>query len=326
MPLISIVMPTYRRPEFLREALRSVVAQTLGDFEVLVCDNAAQPESEAVVRAFADERLVYVPRERNLGMVANVYDGFRRARGELVMKLDDDDELHPDCLAVLSAPFRDDPELAVSASDFDIMDAQGADWPAGYEARARMMGRDRAPEGRLRPFSAAVARGTFEMVSALIRRSAIDWTAIEEQAATAYDVHLLLLAAQDAAAAHYSRRRLVRYRVHESSDTVQNSVPQAQGALFVREHALRSGRHTDVEALESTYRGTAVHLARALVREGRTSEARATLLRTRAVVPDVASLRLLALTALPGRLAAYSAQRRVQALALPGHRTTGRRP
>lgn len=315
MPLISVIVPTYRRPHYLTLALRSVLAQTFGNLEVLVCDNAAQDESARVVEDLADPRITYIPRPHDLGMVANVYDGLHRAQGEYVMKLDDDDVMEPDCLELLVAPFLADRSLAVSASDLSLTDVDGVFLEDLYRVRSRHTGRDRAPEGVIRPFTASVARGTIDMVSSLIRASALDWSTIDERAATSYDLHLLLSAAQDATSAHYSHRRLVQYRQHAGSDTVTRLVQQAEGSLFSREQALESGRHIDVEVLRSTIEITGLHLARALLQEGRTTEARAALRRTKCATPTTETMRLWGLSRLPApvgrRLAQHRARRAV---------------
>lgn len=55
-PLVSVVVPTYKRTAMLREALGSVLGQTLRDLEVIVCDNADDPETREVVASFDDDR------------------------------------------------------------------------------------------------------------------------------------------------------------------------------------------------------------------------------------------------------------------------------
>jgi hypothetical protein len=274
MPLVSVVVPTYRRPERLAVALDSVRAQTLRDFEVLVCDNAAQGQVAALVASLDDPRFTHVPRPRNLGMVENALDGFARATGELVMKLDDDDELHPSCLERLVAPFEGHPEIVLAASDFDVIDAGGRPWEEAHDELAALTGRDRAPAGCHRPFTALAARGTIHLVSALVRRSAVDWAAVDRRCGPSYDLHIALLAAADAATAHYDRSRLAAYRVHATSDTFAAPVGQLEGALFALRAALDGGRHTDVEVLEQQVDATAVRLARALLRTGQAARAR----------------------------------------------------
>ena len=53
MPEISVVIPTYKRPQSLVDTLESLQAQTFRDFEAVVVDNAASPETQAAAEAFA---------------------------------------------------------------------------------------------------------------------------------------------------------------------------------------------------------------------------------------------------------------------------------
>ncbi len=316
VPRISVVVPTYRRPARLAVALASLRAQTLTDYEVLVCDNAAQEEAADVVAALRDPRFTHLPRPSDLGMVENALDGFARAAGELVMKLDDDDELHPPCLERLAAPFEGRPEVVLSASDLDVIDADGRPWERARAELAALTGRDRAPGGYHRPFTALAARGTVHLVSALVRRSAVDWAAVDRRCGPAYDLHVALLAAGGATWAHYDRSRLAAYRVHATSDTFAAPVGQLTGALFALRAALESGRHVDVEVLEQQADAVALRLARALLREGQPARARAVL----DGVPPARwdAVRLLALSRAPSAVGGAVARSRARAAARRG--------
>lgn len=316
MPLVSVVVPTYRRPERLAVALDSLRAQTLRDVEVLVCDNAGQDEVAAVVGALDDRRFVHVPRPENLGMVENALDGFARSTGELVMKLDDDDELHPGCLERLAAPFAGRPDVALSASDFDVIDADGRTWEAARAELAAFSGRDRAAAGYHRPFTALAARGAVHLVSAMVRRSAVDWAEVDRRCGPSYDLHVALLAAADARTAHWDPSRSAAYRVHATSDTFTAPVEQLEGALFALRSALASGQHEDVEVLEHRADLVAVRLARALLRDGRPSRAREVMAGTSPARWD--RLRLLALTRTPPRLGAAVVTARGRRAAVAG--------
>ena len=88
-PLVSIVVPTYDRARFLSEALASVVAQTVEDWECVVVDDGSPtpvslPES-------VDPRIRLVRRPRNGGPAAARNTGLLEARGAFVTFLDDDD-------------------------------------------------------------------------------------------------------------------------------------------------------------------------------------------------------------------------------------------
>jgi glycosyltransferase involved in cell wall biosynthesis len=101
-PLVTTVIPTYRRPESLVAAVRSVLAQTVRDQRVIVVDDGGGlPELPD------DPRLVAVSLARNtavLGVVRNV--GIRLADSEFVAFLDDDNEWEPEHLATALAALR----------------------------------------------------------------------------------------------------------------------------------------------------------------------------------------------------------------------------
>jgi glycosyltransferase involved in cell wall biosynthesis len=101
-PLVTTIIPTYRRPESLPAAVQSALAQTIGDLRVIVVDDGGGlPELPD------DPRLVAVSLARNtavLGVVRNV--GIRLADSEFVAFLDDDNEWEPEHLATALAALR----------------------------------------------------------------------------------------------------------------------------------------------------------------------------------------------------------------------------
>ncbi|MGH2404232.1 MAG: glycosyltransferase family 2 protein [bacterium] len=95
-PLFSIIIPTYSRPDLLREAVGSVLAQTVGDFECIVVDDA----SPLPATVDADRRIRLIHRSRNGGPAAARNTGLSAATGRYVTFLDDDDLYTSDRLAV----------------------------------------------------------------------------------------------------------------------------------------------------------------------------------------------------------------------------------
>jgi hypothetical protein len=93
VPLFSIVIPTYNRSDLVQGAVRSVLGQTLNDFEVVVSDNCSQDDTRAVIEGFHDPRVRYV-RTPSHGVIADSWEFARtQAKGTLVMMLSDDDAL-----------------------------------------------------------------------------------------------------------------------------------------------------------------------------------------------------------------------------------------
>lgn len=90
-PFFSVVIPTYNRPEYLREAIQSVVSQTFADFELIVVDDSPEETARPVIESFADVRLSYVTNDHSSGGAGTRNAGIERARGTWVAFLDDDD-------------------------------------------------------------------------------------------------------------------------------------------------------------------------------------------------------------------------------------------
>lgn len=105
-PRVSVVVPTFDRPDMLGRALASVFSQTFTQWElILVDDNGVGTEAQRATAAFvatlpAEPRLSYVVHERNKGGGAARNTGIRHARGEFVAFLDDDDAWYPNKVAL----------------------------------------------------------------------------------------------------------------------------------------------------------------------------------------------------------------------------------
>ena len=98
-PLISIVIPTFNRPQLLIErALRSALAQDYSPLEVLVVTDGPDPLTEAALSAVHDSRLRALTLPYNAGPSAVRNFGVQEARGQWIAFLDDDDEWGPEKL------------------------------------------------------------------------------------------------------------------------------------------------------------------------------------------------------------------------------------
>lgn len=112
-PLVTILVPTYRRPSMLRRALVSVIGQTRNDFIVCILDNASDDGgTERVAREFTarDARFRYIRREKNIGGVENLILGLRLVETKYFSYLADDDIWMPEFLekAVFSLEKNED--------------------------------------------------------------------------------------------------------------------------------------------------------------------------------------------------------------------------
>jgi glycosyltransferase involved in cell wall biosynthesis len=84
-------MPVFNGEEFIEEAIKSVLQQTLDDLELIVIDDGSWDKSQAIARAFHDKRVRVLCHQTNLGLVHSRNEGLDNARGEFVAFLDSDD-------------------------------------------------------------------------------------------------------------------------------------------------------------------------------------------------------------------------------------------
>lgn len=117
VPKVSVLVPIYKtEPAHLRELIRSVLSQTLRDFELLMLDDCPLDPRESVVREFSDPRIVYAANERNLGITPSRNRLLDMARGEYLAILDHDDVCRPDRLEKEAAYLDAHPECGIVTS------------------------------------------------------------------------------------------------------------------------------------------------------------------------------------------------------------------
>jgi glycosyltransferase involved in cell wall biosynthesis len=114
MPKVSVIIPTYNRRDFVREAIASVLAQSYHDFELLVVDDGSNDDTAAVVQEFEGVRYVSQP---NRGVSAARNRGVELSNGELLAFLDSDDLWQPRKLACQVAFFAAHPEARICQSE-----------------------------------------------------------------------------------------------------------------------------------------------------------------------------------------------------------------
>lgn len=115
-PKVSVIVPTYNRPDRLRTALESLAAQTFQDFEVIVVNDAGC-DVGFVIAACADrQRITTLTHDRNRGLAAARNSGLRAAKGTYIAYLDDDDRYLPTHLETLVG-YLDRHECRVAYTD-----------------------------------------------------------------------------------------------------------------------------------------------------------------------------------------------------------------
>ncbi len=126
--LITTIIPTYRRPHYLKKAIQSVLSQTNQNFQIWVCDNASGDETAQIVAEFAkyDPRVRYFCHESNVGMLKNYEFGLSLVDTEFFSFLSDDDVFLPNFYDTALKEFKKHPDAGFVAGSTAIMTEQGS--------------------------------------------------------------------------------------------------------------------------------------------------------------------------------------------------------
>lgn len=121
-PLVSIVIPTYNRPDFLRRAIESCLAQTHRNFEIVITDNSVKDDSARMLAKISDPRIRYFSNGGNIGPWASSNRGVALASGKYIKFLMDDDLLKPRCLELMVAALERNPSAAIAMAPMELID------------------------------------------------------------------------------------------------------------------------------------------------------------------------------------------------------------
>ncbi|UFP96580.1 glycosyltransferase [Gloeobacter morelensis] len=226
MPKVSVVIPAFNALRYLPRTVDSALAQSFGDFEVLIVDDESTDGTADWVRTIADRR-VRLLEQKNQGAAAARNAGIRQARGEYIAFLDADDLWEPAKLERQVACLDARPEVGVVYTWVRVIDQDGE--PTGSLYRPGDEGRiwpQLVRVNNIYPSAAMVRRQCFERVGLfdLELRFAEDW-------------EMWLRIAADYAFA-VLREPLMRYRRHPQCKSKKSS---EAGLLKVMDKAFERG-------------------------------------------------------------------------------------
>ncbi len=125
-PLITAIVPTYKRPHYLRRAVYSILSQSFANFQVLIADNASGPETDQVVKELmeSDARVKVLRHSTNLGATANFHIALMHVTTPYVCFLPDDDFYLPSFFEHVLTLFTKYPELGLCAGEVLLIDQE----------------------------------------------------------------------------------------------------------------------------------------------------------------------------------------------------------
>lgn len=124
-PKISVLMPVFNGERYLREAVESILNQTLTDFEFIIIDDGSTDRSIEILSAYTDPRLKIIRNQANIGVSQSLNKGLDLALGEYIARMDSDDISLPERFARQVAFMDSHPEIAVCGTWVTMIDAAG---------------------------------------------------------------------------------------------------------------------------------------------------------------------------------------------------------
>lgn len=118
--LVSVIMPSYNTAEFIEETIKSVLAQTYDNWELIIVDDCSTDNTDEIVAAFlSDARIRYIKNDINSGAAVSRNRALREANGKWIAFLDSDDLWMPEKLEKQIA-FMKEKGYAFSYTDYMI--------------------------------------------------------------------------------------------------------------------------------------------------------------------------------------------------------------
>lgn len=122
--LVSVIIPIYNAEKYIAETVKSVLAQTYTDWELILVDDGSSDNSIAICQQFSDSRISII-RQKNGGVSSALNTGIRQAHGDYLAFLDADDLWLPEKLARHLAHLKSHPDVGVSFSPSSFINEEG---------------------------------------------------------------------------------------------------------------------------------------------------------------------------------------------------------
>jgi len=130
LPRASVVIPNWNGAQHLPVCLDALQGQTYPSLEIIVVDNGSTDGSQRLIEEeYPEVRLLAL--DRNLGLTGGNNAGFRSARGEILISLNNDTEIHPCFVEALTAALDEHPEAGMAAAKMLLFDRRDTLHSAG---------------------------------------------------------------------------------------------------------------------------------------------------------------------------------------------------
>ena len=264
-PLVSVIIPTYQRPDYFRQALASAAGQMYRNLDIFVTDNSHNEETKRVYeKCFADDSRIRYEHHPEYDMWGNWHrsNGYDNPEATYVNWLMDDDLFVPEKIATMMDVFFQNPDVVLVTSYRQLIDADGAPLPDQpwskplFQAPTRVKG-DEMGKALLVNMLNLIGEPTTPLIkkSAMLQNH-LGWTGHEgKYQISDFPTWLCVLSKGDVI---YLTEALSKFRQHANQQ--QKATPTYAGGMIcwglMLRHALSQGvfLHTDKDKKDAIMR------------------------------------------------------------------------
>jgi glycosyltransferase involved in cell wall biosynthesis len=206
---ISVVMAAFNAEKFIAEAIRSVLGQTITDFEFIIVNDGSTDKTREIIHSFHDPRIVYLE-QQNEGIAIALNRGLTKARGEYIARFDADDICYPQMLEKQYSFIKENISCVIVGSSVDYIDQDG-EFIFTYSLPCLIHEEIQAIKKKTCPFIHS---------SVLYRKDAVLKKGGYNRHAHSFEDHLLWLAILEEGEAFNLSESLIKVRLNPGSITI----------------------------------------------------------------------------------------------------------
>ncbi|MEM9543409.1 MAG: glycosyltransferase family 2 protein [Cyanobacteria bacterium P01_E01_bin.42] len=238
MAKVTVCIPTYNRQKLLKFAIDSVLAQTMTDWEAIVCDDGSTDDTPDLLAGYRDDRIRYLRHPDNIGKSNNMRSGFAAATGEYFIKFDDDDRLTPEFLEKTTAILDRDRAVDFVGTDHWLINSDNQRDTEATTLNSRTWGRESLPPGIVDNLLEVVfLQQSFQVGATLFRHQAlVEVDFMRPNLQNCEDNDLFVRLALAGKNAYYLPERLMEYRVHSGQEGTQRAIRYLEDKLQYLEY------------------------------------------------------------------------------------------
>jgi len=124
-PLISVIMAVFNGEKYLHQAIKSVLEQTVADFEFVIINDTSTDNSINIIKSFNDSRIKLINNGSNIGLTKSLNKGIHFAKGRYIARQDADDISLPERFSLQITYFTKHPEAVLVSGEMETIDEHG---------------------------------------------------------------------------------------------------------------------------------------------------------------------------------------------------------